>query len=243
MTLPPPNAGILKRVARALLGGLIEPNDRVLLGLSGGKDSLTLLIHLVHLQKHFQIPFHFEAAHIKADFVGCGSAPHFLEWVREWGVVTHEIPVAILGRLKPGKKLNCWWCSTQRRTELLEFARENGFTKVALGHHLDDMIETLLMNMAFKGQVSTMLPLMRYDHYQAVIIRPLAFVSVDQIVAYSRKEGFLQEALTCPFGQNSLRLKVRQAIRLLSQAAPGVKENLLRSTSNIQERYLYKEED
>lgn len=238
MTLPPPDPGILKRIARALLGRMLDPHDRLLVGLSGGKDSLTLTAHLAHLQRHFQIPFTFEALHIQADFTGCGSPPGFLEWVRGWGVPVHVLPVAIRGRLKSGRRLNCWWCSTQRRTELLAFARTHGFTKVALGHHLDDIVETILMNMAFKGQVSAMLPVMRYDNYPAVVIRPLAWVGVASIAEYARRHGFLEQAAVCPFGRNSLRLKAREAVRILSQAAPNVRENIVRSLSHIDTRYL-----
>lgn len=238
MDLPPPDSGILKRIARAFLEGMLDKGDRILVGLSGGKDSLTLVAHLTYLQKRFQIPFDFEALHIQADFAGCGTPPDFLGWVETWGVKTHVLPVAIQGRLKPGERLNCWWCSTQRRTELLQFARTHGFSKVALGHHLDDIVETLFMNMAFKAKISAMLPVMRYDRYSAVIIRPLAYVSVDQIIRYAREQGFLHQAQVCPFGKNSLRLKVRESLRVLSQAAPHVKENLLWAMKNIDFRYL-----
>ncbi len=238
MDLPAPDPGILKKIARAFLSGMLDKGDRILVGLSGGKDSLTLTAHLAHLQRHFQIPFEFEALHVRADFAGCGTPPGFLSWVENWGIKTHVLPVAIQGRLKPGEKLNCWWCSTQRRTELLQFARSHGFSKVALGHHLDDIVETLLMNMAFKSRISGMLPVMRYDHYDAVIIRPLAYVGVEQILRYAQDRGFLHQAETCPFGKNSLRLKAREALRILSQSAPHVRENLLRSMNSIDRRYL-----
>lgn len=237
-SLPPPERNILRRIARALLEGLIEPNDRILLGLSGGKDSLTLAIHLAHLQPHFQIPFSFACLHIQADFPGCAPMPGFLETVRGWGIPVHVLPVPIRGRLKPGQRLNCWWCSTQRRKELLEYAHREGYARLALAHHLDDILETVLMNMAYKGKISAMLPLMRYDRFPAVVIRPLCYVTVDRIVEYARRQGFLAETASCPFGSNSLRLRARRALQILAEGAPGVKETLLRSLSRIETRYL-----
>ena len=148
------------------------------------------------------------------------------------------LPVAIQGRLKPGRKLNCYWCSTQRRKELLDYARSRGFTKVALGHHLDDILETLFMNMAYKAEVGTMLPVMVYDRHDAVVIRPLTYVTNEQTLAYARSRGFLSEAAVCPFGTTSLRLKAREAVRVLASGGPGVRENLLKSLSAVRDRYL-----
>ncbi len=217
---------------------MLEKADRVLVGLSGGKDSLTLLAHLANLQNNFQIPFTFEALHIKSDFSGCSAKPGFLDLVGSWGVKVHILEVAIEARLKPGKSMNCYWCSTQRRTELIQWANGRGFNKIALGHHTDDILESFFMNMAYKGEISTMLPVMRYDKYKAVIIRPMALVTEEQIIGYAKETGILSEALVCPFGKTSLRLKARQAISLLAASAPGVRANIFKAMENPHPRYL-----
>jgi hypothetical protein len=83
--------------------------------------------------------------------------------------------------------MNCYWCSTQRRTELIRYAMERGFNKIALGHHLDDAVETLLMNMLYKGEIGGMLPLLRYRKYPLSIIRPLVLCEERQLVEYGKK--------------------------------------------------------
>lgn len=220
---------------------LIAPGDKVLLAVSGGKDSLTMAYFLGRKAKGYPIPFSVTAINIKSDFDGCGASPQMEFLLKEWGVelVTHKVD--ILNRLKEGESLNCYWCSTQRRLELMNFAKTHGFTKIALGHHLDDIIETTLMNMSLKSQISTMLPKMHYKKFDQTIIRPLARVSVNEIIKFARDCEFLDAAASCEYGKKSKRLTIRQAIDYIAQKeGEHIRENLFNSLSNIDFEYLPK---
>ena len=134
---------------------MIEEGDRILIGASGGKDSTALVEYFARRKRQGREKFDFTALHVSTEI-----APPFDPGLRQlfasWGVEPVVIPVGVLERLKPGRSMNCWWCSTQRRTELNEYAMANGYNKIALGHHLDDILETLLMNALGKGELSTM---------------------------------------------------------------------------------------
>ena len=150
---------------------MIEEGDRILVAVSGGKDSTTLAYDLAI--KRLWWPAHYElrAIHISTDFCSCCKKSALFSLLEGWGIESVSVDVPVIGRLKPGRSMNCYWCSTQRRTELIRYAMANGFNKIALGHHLDDIVETLLMNMLYKGETSTMPPLLRYDKYPIAVIR------------------------------------------------------------------------
>ena len=140
---------------------MLEDGDRILVGASGGKDSTALIQYFANRQKRRHANFSFNAFHVQSEITPPLSG-ELLRLFESWGVTPLTLDVRVLGRLKAGRKMNCWWCSTQRRTELLNYALTNGYNKLALGHHLDDVLETLLMNMLNRGELSTMAPAMRY---------------------------------------------------------------------------------
>ena len=186
---------ISRKIDKAIFENrMIEENDKILLAVSGGKDSLTMAYFLGKKQHKFRYPFTAEAVHIRTDFEGCFRHPKMDDFFNEWNIKIHYIDVPILERLKPGRKMNCYWCATQRRKELMEFARNNGFTKIALGHHLDDILETFFMNMILKGEMSTMLPILKYDHYDNTVIRPLARVQEHEIIGFAEEMGIREIA-------------------------------------------------
>jgi len=131
---------------------MIEENDKILIAVSGGKDSMTLLYDLMKRRKSFPIHYDIEAVHIKTDFCSCCQKLNLENKFKEWNAVYTIKHVPVLKRLRPGKKMNCYWCSTQRRMELLNFAKGRGCNKIALGHHMDDIIETLLMNICYRAK-------------------------------------------------------------------------------------------
>lgn len=108
--------------------------------------------------------------------------------------------------------MNCYWCSTQRRTELLKYAVDNRYNKIALGHHLDDIIETFFMNLCSKGALLAMPIHLKYRKYPVSLIRPLALLEEKQIIACAAKQNILKAACTCPYGQNSVRRAIRSRI-------------------------------
>ncbi len=134
--------------------------------------------------------------------------------------------------------MNCYWCATQRRTELSHYAQERGFNKIALGHHMDDMLETLLMNMLHKGEFATMPPVMPYRKFPVTIIRPLALCEERLIVEYAKDRGFLSHTCSCAFNADGERVRTRRRLEALTNGSSLAKRNLFRSMSRIRQDYL-----
>jgi tRNA 2-thiocytidine biosynthesis protein TtcA len=176
--------------------------------------------------------YRLEAVHISSDFCSCCKKTALRLRLAGWDIPFTDISVPVIGRLKPGRKMNCYWCSTQRRTELIKYAMEHGFNKIALGHHLDDIIETFFMNMTEKGELSAMPMLLKYRKYPASLIRPLGYVEERQIIACAEEQGLLRAVCTCPYGQNSRRRVMREKIAELSGGSGAVKRRILRSLSS-----------
>jgi tRNA 2-thiocytidine biosynthesis protein TtcA len=172
------------------------------------------------------------ALHISSDFCACCKKPALARRLSEWGIPFTDLHVPIMGRLKDGRKMNCYWCSTQRRTELLKYAMEYGFNKIALGHHLDDIIETFFMNMTAKGALAAMPVLLRYRKYPVSLNRPLAYLEERQIIACAAERDILAAACTCPFGANSTRRLMRQRIADFTGGSGAVKRRILSSLSS-----------
>ena len=130
---------------------MIEPGDKILVGASGGKDSTALIEYFANRARRRDANFSFTAIHIETDFEACTMSPRLRSQLQEWGVDTLNYFVDVQNRVKEGFKMSCYWCSNQRRNELVHFALKNGYNKIALGHHLDDILETLLMNMLHRN--------------------------------------------------------------------------------------------
>ena len=215
---------------------LISEGDRILIAASGGKDSTVLAWALAAIRPALKINYALEALHISGDFCECCKKETLSQQLAEWGIPFNDLHVPIIGRLKEGRKMNCYWCSTQRRTELLKYAIENGFNKIALGHHLDDIIETFFMNLCTKSSLETMPIMLKYRKYPVTLIRPLAFLEEQQIIACADRHGILKAACTCPFGVNSKRREFRRAIAAFTNETglkPGdVKRAILRGVGS-----------
>ena len=217
---------------------MIEEGDRILIAVSGGKDSSSLAYDLAQKRRWWPQKYDIQALHIASDFCSCCKKSALELLMKSWDIPYESIDVPIIGRLKPGRSMNCYWCSTQRRTELIRYAMAHGFNKIALGHHLDDIVETLLMNMLYKSQISGMLPVLAYDKYPLKIIRPLALCEERQIIDFADERGFRAATCTCPYGKDSKRKEVRKRIRDLTGGASDLKRNLFNSMSNINNEYL-----
>jgi tRNA 2-thiocytidine biosynthesis protein TtcA len=224
---------VLKLTAKAVLErNLIEEGDRILLAVSGGKDSTVLAWALSGLSRGLKKNYALEALHISSDFCSCCKKSALAQRLAEWGIPFTDIFVPIIGRLKEGRKMNCYWCSTQRRTELLKYAVERGFNKIALGHHLDDIIETFFMNMTGQGKLSAMPILLAYRKYPVRLIRPLAYLEERQIIACAAEKNILKAVCTCPYGIHSKRRDVRKRIADFTGNSGAVKRRIFKALSS-----------
>jgi len=211
---------------------LVEEGDRILIAVSGGKDSSVLAWALSGLKRALKITYDLEGLHISSDFCACCKKSVLADRLAQWGVPFTDLSVPVIGRLKPGRKMNCYWCSTQRRTELIRYALEKGFNKIALGHHLDDIIETFFMNMTAKGTLSAMPMHLAYRKYPLSLIRPLGYLEERQIIACADELGILKAACTCPYGVNSRRRDIRDRIADFTGNSGPVKRRILAALSS-----------
>jgi len=214
-------------VKAAMERGLIREGDRILIAASGGKDSTVLAWALSAIRPALKAGYELAALHISTDFCACCKKSALAQRLAEWGIPFNDLFVPVIGRLKPGEKMNCYWCSTQRRAELLKYAIGNGFNKIALGHHLDDIVETFFMNLCNKGELSAMPILLKYRKYPVSIIRPLAYLEERQIIECADEQGILSNACTCPYGANSKRRDMRRRIAAFTGASGAVKRRIL----------------
>ncbi len=217
---------------------MLQPGDRILIGASGGKDSSILARDLALKKKHGRIRAEFTALHIRNDFSPNAMSPVLAAMYADWGMPLVTIDVGVKERLKPGRTMNCFWCSTQRRTELIKYALEHDYTAIALGHHLDDVLETLFMNMLNKAELSTMPPVVQYHKYPLRVLRPLYLVEEKQIIGLAGELGLLSSTCTCGFNDNSERDRVRNRVEALTGGSSLGKRNLLESLGKINLEYL-----
>ncbi|MDD7014344.1 MAG: tRNA 2-thiocytidine biosynthesis TtcA family protein [Treponema sp.] len=216
---------------------LIESGDRILVGASGGKDSTALIEYFANRKLRPSENFDFTALHVQSEFGG--PIPENIKASFEkWKVDFKKIEIDIQGRLKSGKKMNCYWCSTQRRKELMDYAIKNGYNKIALGHHLDDVLETLLMNVLEKSELSTMVPKLDYKKYPVTIIRPMTYCCTDTIVEHAKLNGYFGWTCTCNFQDNSARKDARKKLEVLTDGDKIKKEHFFKALKNINKEYL-----
>jgi len=228
---------ISKRMGRAIIDHkMIDDGDRIVVAVSGGKDSLTLLKVLNDRRKFVPIKYDIVAVHV--DF---GYHPREVKalagYFRKIKVEYHIEKSNVLKKTDP-RDINCFWCSWNRRKALFCAADRLKCRKVAFGHHKDDIAQTMLMNLFFHGEISTMCPRQELFKGKIVIIRPMAYVEESLIKQFSAEQGFKTFLCRCPQADLSKRRKVARIISDISKICPEVTTNILKSTSRIKKDYL-----
>lgn len=225
---------------RALLSyGMIRRDETILIGVSGGKDSLTLARLLSRISKGFPVPFRVTAIHAKSEFSPSAATDQVAALMEEWEIPFSIIPLPMLPSAEKSGTITCYQCSTQRRSLLLAQAQKRGIETVALGHHREDILETFLMNLFFKGEISTMLPNFFYDKFQMRIIRPLALIPEKEIIRYSNQYEWERFTCVCGLDVNSKRRSVRKLLdRLVEEEGESVLRSFYRALHNPRMDYL-----
>ena len=209
--------------------------------MSGGKDSYALLDILLKLQK--RAPIHFDLVAVNLDQKQPGFPEHVLpDYLRAQGIPFHienEDTYSIVKRLIPEGKTTCSLCSRLRRGILYRVADELGATKIALGHHRDDILQTLLLNMFFGGKLKSMPPKLVSDDGRHVVIRPLAFVSEKDTVRWAAQRNFpIIPCNLCGSQENLQRKQVGEMLREWEKKYPGRVENMFNALQNVVPSHL-----
>ncbi|MFT7414565.1 MAG: tRNA 2-thiocytidine biosynthesis protein TtcA, partial [Methylophagaceae bacterium] len=215
---------------------MIQDGDKVMVCLSGGKDSYTMLDILMNLQKH--APIKFEIIAVNLDQKQPGYPEHVLpEYLASIDVPFHIIEkdtYSIVKQVVPEGKTTCGICSRLRRGSLYGYARQNGITKIALGHHRDDIIETVFLNMFYGSKLKAMPPKLLSDDKTNILIRPLAYCKESDIIRYSEHQKFpIIPCNLCGSQQNLQRQVIKDMLQGWEKQQPGRLENIFRSFQNI----------
>jgi len=220
---------------------MIEDGDKVMVCLSGGKDSYTLLDILLSLKRSAPVEFEIIAANLDQKQPGFPETvlPNYLTAL---GVPFHIIEqdtYSVVKRVIPEGKTMCGLCSRLRRGALYRFAAGNGVTKIALGHHRDDIVATLFLNMFFGGKLKAMPPKLKSEDGRHIVIRPLAYVAENDIERYARAREFpLIPCSLCGSQENMQRVEIRNMVREWEKRYPGRTETIFSSICNVSASHL-----
>ena len=238
--------------------GLIADGDHVLVGLSGGKDSLALVEFLGKRAQVYVPRFKVTAVHVRVKERDYHSDLSYLEdfcarvrvpfVVRDTEIASKAssledaasgYSLEVKGK-ETKEKHPCFLCSWYRRKALFDVAQELGCNKIALGHHKDDLVETLLMNLIFQGSVATIPPLLQMDKMPIQMIRPLCLIEEKDIQQYANLSGYEKQVKLCPLEKVSNRAEVKHLLAQLEALNPNVRDSIWGAMENIKADYLPK---
>jgi tRNA 2-thiocytidine biosynthesis protein TtcA len=235
-------ARIRGQVGKAIADfGMIREGDRVMVCLSGGKDSYTLLDMLLSLER--AAPIRFDLVAVNLDQKQPGFPAHVLpQYLESLGVPYHVIEqdtYGVVRRVVPAGRTQCGLCSRLRRGALYRFARENGFTKIALGHHREDIVETLFLNLFHGGRLKAMPPKLLSDDGRHVVIRPLCYVPERDIARYARAREFpIIPCTLCGSQPNLQREAIGRMLEQWERESPGRIESIFNAIRNVETSHL-----
>ena len=215
--------------------GLIEDGDHILVGLSGGKDSLALTELLGARAKIYKPRFRVTALHVRVKERDYHSDISYLERFCEEAGVPLIVKDVEIGNEGVKDTNPCFLCSWYRRKTLFNVAQEIGCNKIAFGHHRDDLIETMLMNLIYQGTFATMPPMLQMDKMPLRIIRPLCLIDEQALIALAAERGYEKQTVLCPFEHVSSREKAKELLRQIKAMSPEAMDSMYgaRTTSPI----------
>jgi tRNA 2-thiocytidine biosynthesis protein TtcA len=215
---------------------LIEDGDRIMVCLSGGKDSYTLLSLLRQLQAKAPVQFELVAVHLdqKQPDYDATILPGYLRSIGVAFQIIEQDTYSVVKRVVPEGKTMCSLCSRLRRGALYHHAEQGGFTKIALGHHRDDMVETLFLNMFYQSTLKAMPPKLLSDNGKHVVIRPLAYCKEADIAEYVQQQGFpIMPCNLCGSQETLQRKAIKQMLLDWERQQPGRVENVFRALTSV----------
>ena len=220
---------------------MISDGDRILVALSGGKDSLTMMRMLYDRLKRIPISYTLFPVHIDPGFDDKVHRP-LSEYCKQ-----HEIPLRVeitdfgtVAHSRENRENPCFLCAWQRRKRLFEIADELKCTKLAFGHNKDDLIETLFINMCYSGEISTMIPSQTFFKGLFTLIRPLAYVDETLIRKFSKEQGLPELVNSCPSAAASKRKEIKDLLNTLYRSNKKIKGNIFRAMKHVNLEYLLK---
>ena len=226
--------------------GLIADGDHILVGLSGGKDSLALVEFLGRRAQIYVPRFKVTALHVRVKERDYQTDLSYLEQfcaeakvpliVRDTEI--GEAPKSQITNHKSQIENPCFLCSWYRRKALFNVAQELGCNKIALGHHRDDLVETMLMNLIFQGAFATMPPMLQMEKMPIQIIRPLCLIDEADLIAYAVERGYRKQVKLCPFEHVSSRAKVKELLAQIKALNPEAMDSMSAAMSNVKFDYL-----
>lgn len=215
---------------------MIEEGDRIAIGISGGKDSLTVLNALIRVKKISGINFELFPIHIHPVEEG-GNYGDIKEYCNKLGVDLQVIETSIGESILTNEEVKnpCFMCARVRRGLLYKEMKKQNINKLVLGHHKDDIVETFLLNVLYQGNMGVMKPAYYSEEYGLKVIRPLAYVEEKETIRYSKKLGLPILHNDCPYetSDNSKRLKVKKMIEELAKDSPNIRSVMLNSIKDL----------
>lgn len=245
MTIQPTDEALLRhveeKVKKAIYKyGLITDGDRILVGLSGGKDSLALVDLLGRRSRIYRPKFEVVVAHITMSNIPYRSDLAYLRSRAEAYGLPFIVRETSFDPSTDTRKSPCFLCSWMRRKVLFEIAKEEKCNKIALGHHQDDILETLLMNLIHQGAFGTMPPRLKMDKFDMEIIRPLCLVEEKELIRLSEMMAYPGQLKNCPYETASSRSQMKELLARMEEVNPEARYSLWGSMTNIQTEYLPK---